>query len=107
MSCSCLNNCSKIYTAATGSIVGTIQYYNIYCVKLCDLICREVFYFEVTAVASGTNTAVMSTQCSGTLPLFKASDGTAVVVTDLTPGLAYKTQIMKVNGVVRGVVLGL
>lgn len=106
MSC-CLNKCSRIYTAATGSVVGTNQYYNIYCAKLCDLICKEVFYFQITAEVTGTNAAIISTKCSGTLPLFKASDGTAVTAADLIVGVAFETRVMKVNGVQRGVVVSL
>jgi hypothetical protein len=103
-----LKSCQCVYTAVLGAVVGTVQYYGVYGVKLCTLLDKGSFNLKVPASgATGTNTVSVVTCCGGTFPLVTASTGALVTVADLPTGTVWTVSISKVNGIPKGVVSGL
>lgn len=104
--CTFVRNCGRWQLYATTTGTG-VQYFRIYS-KLCNLMCQSKIIVDVVSTgATAADTATITTNCGGVIPLVKASDLTDVTVANLPAGTSIQVVVKTVNQIPQGVVLGL
>lgn len=96
------------YTAVIGATIGTTQYYNLYCTKLCAALANSTFTIKIAANGSvSSNSTALVFCCGGIANMYKASDNTAVTVAELPAGTVWNVSIFRNNDVPQILVQGL